>query len=75
MGKSFIKIKSITYATKGRDVLLKKGFNAKVIRNPHPSAKDGCAYGIYVNGNIDIAYEVLIKAGIKVNGISKDDAS
>lgn len=67
MDKKGIKVGSVTYAMKGRDLLQKNGYKAYLTRNPHPD-DDGCGYVIYVN-NIDRkCFEILNRGGIKVRG-------
>ena len=36
MSKKGIKVGSLTYAMKGRDILYKNGYKAYLTRNPHP---------------------------------------
>lgn len=47
MGKPVILLSSVTYAMKGRDLLLRQGLRAYVERIP-PSNTSGCGYGLYV---------------------------
>lgn len=69
MVKKGIKVGSLTYAMKGRDLLQKNGYKAYLTRNPNPEAEEGCGYVIYV-GNIDKrCFSVLKSAGIKVQGV------
>lgn len=69
MVKKGLKVASVTHAVKGRELLIKNGFNAYIIRNPRPKKGEGCGYVIFIN-NYDIrCSELLIKAGIKVNGV------
>lgn len=68
MGKPLIMVTSITYAMKGRQILLDEGFHADLMRTPRNSSGKGCGYSIYVPTNTDSAEKVLIDAGIKVLG-------
>lgn len=43
-----IKLSSVTYALKSRDVLKMKGVRSTVEKNPRPKAKEGCSYILYV---------------------------
>ena len=69
MDKKGIKVSSVTYAMKGRDLLQKNGYKAYLTRNPHPETDEGCGYLIYVNNMDDKAPLLLKRAGIKIKGI------
>ena len=66
MGRQYIKVSSITYATKGRDILLNHGIRAHIERTHQPMEGDGCGYSIYVNGDADAAEKILRASGIKI---------
>lgn len=68
MGKPLIMVVSITYAIKGRQILINNGFNADIVRTPKNVLGRGCGYSIYVPNDTDKAEEVLIEKGIKVIG-------
>ncbi len=69
MNKKGIKVGSLTYAMKGRDLLQKNGYKAYLTRNPNPDTEDGCGYVIYVN-NIDRrCFSILKSGGLKVSGV------
>ncbi len=68
MSKKGIKVTSVTYAMKGRDLLQKNGYKAYLTRNPHPVDDEGCGYVIYVNNMDKRCYEILKRNGIKVTG-------
>ena len=59
---------TVTYAIKGRDLLKRAGFSAKIARD---FGGVGCGYGISVTGDIDRAAELLAKAGIKIYEIKE----
>lgn len=69
MSKKGIKVISVTYAMKGRDLLQKNGYKAYLTRNPHPDEDDGCGYVIYVNNMDKRCLDILKNAGIKVRGL------
>jgi hypothetical protein len=69
MSKKGIKVASVTYAMKGRDLLQKHGYKAYLTRNPHPDEDDGCGYVIYVNNIEEKCLDILRKNGIKVRGM------
>ncbi len=68
MNKKGIKVGSMTYAMKGRDLLQKNGYKAYLTRNPHPDADEGCGYVIYVNNMDRRCYEILKRNNIKITG-------
>ncbi len=68
MSKKGIKVGSVTYAMKGRDLLQKNGYKAYLTRNPYPDEEDGCGYVIYVNNMDKKCFEVLRCNGISVKG-------
>ena len=68
MSKKGIKVGSVTYAMKGRDLLQKNGYKAYLTRNPHPGEDDGCGYVIYVNNIDKRCFDILKRNGIKING-------
>ncbi|NMP36636.1 MAG: DUF3343 domain-containing protein [Clostridiales bacterium] len=69
MNKHGIKVGSVTYAMKGRELLAKNGFKVYISRNPKPVKNEGCGYMICVSGNIDVALAILERENVKVNGI------
>ena len=70
MTKKGIKVASVTYAVKGRDLLQKNGYKAYLARNPHPSSDEGCGYVIYVNNPDDRCLKILTSNGIAVRGFT-----
>lgn len=68
MSKKGIKVASVTYAMKGRDLLQKNGYKAFLTRNPLPDEDEGCGYVIYVNNMDSRCISILKKNGIKVYG-------
>lgn len=68
MHKKGIKVGSVTYAMKGRDLLQKNGYKAYLTRNPHPEKDEGCGYVIYVNNIDNRCFSLLRRGGIKVTG-------
>lgn len=67
MGKPVILLSSVTYAMKGRDLLLRQGIPAYVERIPKSSAS-GCGYGLYVPRGAEEAQRILSENGIKILG-------
>ncbi len=68
MSKKGIKVGSVTYAMKGRELLQKNGYKAYLTRNPHPEEDEGCGYVIYVNNPDKNCFEILRRNNIKIRG-------
>lgn len=68
MSKKGIKVGSVTYAMKGRNILQKNGYKAYLTRNPHPEEDEGCGYVIYVNNLDKKCFEILNRNGIRIKG-------
>ncbi|MBQ7725543.1 MAG: DUF3343 domain-containing protein [Clostridia bacterium] len=68
MSQTVISTGTVTYAIKGRDLLKRKGYQAKVIR--HSSAA-GCGYGIAFSGDRNKAEALLREAGVKILDIQE----
>ena len=68
MSKKGIKVGSVTYAMKGRDLLQRNGYKAYLTRNPRPEEDEGCGYVIYVNNLDTRCFEILKKNNIQVKG-------
>lgn len=68
MGKPLIMVTSVTYAIKGKQILINNGFYADIVRTPKNVSGRGCGYSIYVPNDTDKAEEILIEKGIKVIG-------
>ena len=68
MIKKGIKVGSLTYAMKGRDLLQKNGYKAYLTRNPQPETDEGCGYVIYVSNLDKRCFEILKKNNIQVKG-------
>ena len=69
MNKKGIKVGSLTFAMKGRDLLQKNGYKAYLTRNPNPETDEGCGYVIYVNNMDKRCFSILKAAGINVKGV------
>lgn len=59
-------VRSITYAMRGQKLLEKHGINAYVERNTMPNSKQGCGYGLRIDGDAATAVKILSTADITV---------
>lgn len=66
MRENLITTGTVTYAIKGRDLLRKKGFKAKIEKLNSGKGGSGCVYAIAVEGNTAAAKKILREAGIKI---------
>lgn len=66
--KNLIMMTSITNAMKAKDVLLKKGIRAEIVRTPKRKAKSGCGYSLYVPKNFSKAVSIIKASGIRIMG-------
>ncbi len=71
MGSFLLTTGSITYAIKGRDLLRKMGYKARIERRTTGTGSNGCGYNILVDGDIKAAEVILRDAGIKILQINK----
>lgn len=62
---------TVTYAIKGRDLLRKKGYKAKIERKSGEKVH-GCGYSIIFEGDIYAAESLLRQNGIKILEISEE---
>ncbi len=70
MKRYIIQTGTVTYAIKGRDLLRKKGFKAKIERITSGKAY-GCGYAIILDGNLEQAEKTLRENGVKILDISE----
>lgn len=64
-----IKLSSVTYALKARELLLRRNVKSKIIKNPSPKKGEGCGYVLSVyNPPFDV------KGYLELNNIAVKDA-
>ncbi len=68
MGKPLIMMSSVTYALKGRRILMSYGIKSEIERTPKRSESHSCGYSLYVPQRTDEAEKILIKNGVKISG-------
>ncbi len=72
MKRYIIATGTVTYAIKGRDLLRKKGYKAKIERKSGENAL-GCGYAIIFEGDIYSAQKLLINNGVKILEITVEN--
>lgn len=70
MKRYIIATGTVTYALKGRDLLRKNGFTAKIERITGDKTL-GCGYVIVVTGNINEVKKLLEASGVKILKIAE----
>lgn len=68
MSRAYIKVNSVTYAIKVRNVLNANGIYAQVVRNTNSYRNEGCGYSVVINGDLSRAEEILRRNNIKFLG-------
>ncbi|MBE6784683.1 MAG: hypothetical protein E7538_00420 [Ruminococcaceae bacterium] len=66
---TYIKFETQTMGEKARRLLLSKGINSSLRRNPNPNRKEGCNFALYVNGDVYAAFDILTKNNIRNLGV------
>ena len=66
---TYIKFESQTMGEKARKLLLSKGINSSLRRNPNPNRKEGCNFALYVHGDVYAAFDILTKNNIRNLGV------
>ncbi len=68
MGRSYIKVNSITHAIKAKDILSTNGFYAQIMRQDKSGRKEGCGYAVVIEGDLTRAEAILRNNHVKVLG-------
>ena len=63
-----IRLQSITYATKARNLLLKYGIHSEIIKSPKVAGNSSCGYSLSVPYKANLALEILNSNGFKILG-------
>lgn len=69
MEKATLKVGSVTYAAKGKDLLARNGFKVFLTRDTNPARGEGCGYLLCIEGSVSRAVSLLKKNGVKVYGV------
>ena len=63
---------TVTYAIKGKDILKRNGFKARVERIMSGKGSSGCGYSIIIDNDIENALALLKNAGIKILEVNQE---
>ena len=66
---TYIKFESQTMGEKARRLLMSKGINSSLRRNPNPNRKEGCNFALFVHGDVYSAFDILTKNNISNLGV------
>lgn len=69
----FIKLQSITYATKARNILSKYGISSDIIKAPGKPGVSSCGYSLNVPYRFDEAVNILKSKGFVISEIGDSD--
>lgn len=61
---------TVTFAFKGRDLLIKKGIHATIERKTGENTY-GCGYALVIDGDISVAKKILRENGVKILDITE----
>lgn len=61
-----IKLNSVTYAMKAKDILKSKGIESIVRKNPKPKSGEGCGYTLVVKSAPENTVDILRFNGVEV---------
>ncbi len=64
--KLTVKLTSVTYAIKARDVLRRQGIKATFRKNPKPENGEGCGYVLTVSNAPENTLQILTFNGIDI---------
>lgn len=74
MKRYIIATGTVTHAIKGRDILRRNGFKARVEKSSQPTPKTGCGYSVILeNGDIERAEKILREQGVKILFVTEAD--
>lgn len=68
-----IKLQSITYATKARNLLLKFGISSEIMKSPKLSGESTCGYSLVVPNKGDYAVKILESKGFKILSVEDSE--
>ncbi len=72
MKRYIITTGTVTYAIKGKDILKRNGFKAKVERIMSGKGSSGCGYSIIIENDIETALALLKSKGIKILEVNQE---
>lgn len=68
MDRPLIMLSSVTHAMRAKQILVKSGIVADIIRTPKTANNPSCGYSVYVPKRTNEAEEILKEKGFKILG-------
>lgn len=68
MDRPLIMLSSVTHAMRGKQLLIKNGIIADIVRTPKTAQNRSCGYSLFVPRRTDEAEEMLKRNGFKILG-------
>ncbi|MCR4926012.1 MAG: DUF3343 domain-containing protein [Clostridiales bacterium] len=65
---SYVRVTSITHATKGKNILMANGYKAYIRRLSQINETGGCGFVLVFNGDVEKVKALLEKSKIRVLG-------
>lgn len=66
MNKLIIKVGSVTFALKAKDILQNRGIRAQIKKTSNPSKGEGCGYSVVVPDATESVIGILRLSGIEI---------
>ncbi len=67
----YIKFGSVTYAQLAQETLRRNGIRSRVGKNTNPNRKQGCNYALFIDGDAQTAYRIIMRENIKNLGLER----
>ncbi len=68
MEKQLLLVPSVTYAMKAKNILDRYKLRSYIERTPKTHQVYSCGYCLFVPENVETAYDILLRSGIKIIG-------
>ncbi|MBE6823966.1 MAG: DUF3343 domain-containing protein [Ruminococcaceae bacterium] len=75
MEKQLLLVPSVTYAMKAKNILDRYKLKSYIERTPKTHQVYSCGYCLFVPQNVETAYDILLRNGIKIIGRVARDGS
>ncbi len=71
MNNYYIKFGSVTHAQLAQETLRRNGIRSRVGKNTNPNRRQGCNYALFIDGDPQSAYGIIMNANIKNLGLER----
>lgn len=66
LNRLIIKVGSVTYALKAKDILQNRGINCQIRKTSNPAKGEGCGYTVIVPNAVESVIGILRLSGIEI---------